>query len=153
MYLAMSHREFKIKPSQPNTSRNALKSSNKTSISSNLIREHDIKLTNKALVRRLGDIMHHSPSTIVQKSTYKEQINERMTQERKAQLAKIMQENYKMLQRIKKCRSQYALEGGPVMSSKKRNQIAEKLAEGLVRGKGGGGGLTVRESKNRTELR
>jgi len=36
---------------------------------------------------------------------YKEQINERLAQERRSQLTKIMQENYKMLERIKKSRS------------------------------------------------
>jgi len=75
---------------------------------------------------------------------YKDQINERLAQERRSQLTKIMQENYKMLERIKKCRSKYAIEGGGTLSQRKRAQLAEKLAEGLVR---------VRWSKERQKVK
>jgi hypothetical protein len=60
------------------------------------------------LVRKIGDIMSQQAGYIqgsAQIQGYKEKINERMAQERRSQLTKIMQENYKMLERIKKCRS------------------------------------------------
>jgi hypothetical protein len=99
------------------------------------------------LVRKIGDIMSQQAGYIqenAQMQGYKEQINERMAQERRSQLTKIMQENYKMLERIKKCRSQYAIEGGGTLSQRKRAQLAEKLAEGLVR---------IRGSKERQKVK
>jgi|LauGreDrversion4_2_1035121.scaffolds.fasta_scaffold1363432_1 hypothetical protein len=54
-----------------------------------------------------------------------------MRQERRSQISKIMIENFRMLDRIKKSRSHYILNGPK--SEDKRQKIAERLADGLIR--------------------
>jgi hypothetical protein len=56
-----------------------------------------------------------------------------MTQDRKTQQTKIMLENFKMLNRIKKSKSSYNIKGVKG-ESRRAASIAEKLADGLVKG-------------------
>ncbi|TNV80297.1 hypothetical protein FGO68_gene11900 [Halteria grandinella] len=92
----------------------------------------DIKKGNIIMVKRITDIMTGSISGISQQpSQYQAQLEQRKGQERKAQLSKIMVENFRMLDRIKNSRSHYILQGPSTHA--KKSLMAEKLADGLIK--------------------